>query len=113
MTSHKKTFHLQEGKTFSDVKGLAKNLKNMSEEAFNHHVNKTKNDFANWLRHSLKQEELAERIESKLDKIEVELEVLRHLVHDQNKKKTAPTTKKAVKKEAPKKKTTKKVAKKK
>ena len=101
MAKHDKTFYLHGGKKFSNLKGLAKELKDMTHDAFNHHVNEAKNDFANWAHNSLKDEKLAKKIDKKLIQLEMELEVLRHLVHD-----AAKPNKKSAKKPAPKKKAT-------
>jgi len=83
---HKKTFYLHDGKTFSNLKGLAKVLKDMPEHVYKHHVNKNRNDFANWVKHSLKKEDLAKKINGELNKIELELHVLRHLLFEEGKK---------------------------
>ncbi|MFW6285534.1 MAG: DUF5752 family protein [Nanoarchaeota archaeon] len=107
--THSKTFHLKNGKKITDLKGLAKELKNISHDVFDHHVNHYKNDFSNWIKHSLKDEDLAVKIHKRLNKIEIELEVLRHLVHDTPKKKTINTKKiKPINKKVEKAKTSKK-----
>ncbi|MDA3856605.1 MAG: hypothetical protein PF569_10205 [Candidatus Woesearchaeota archaeon] len=93
-----KTFYLENGKTFNNLKGFAKNLKDMTHETLKHHVNEAKNDFANWVKYSMKEDDLSIKIGKKIDKIELELEVLRHLVHDEAKKKAAPVKKAVVKK---------------
>ena len=91
--AHSKTFNLHGGKTFSNLRQFAKHLQKMDGKSFKHHVTDTKNDFANWTRHALKKDDLADKLEKRMDKVEMELEVLRHLVfEDQKKKKT--TTKK-------------------
>lgn len=89
---HSRTFHLYGGKQINNLKGLAEELRHMEDSAFFHHVNDLRNDFANWMKHSLKEEELSEKVKNSMSKIEIELEVLRHLVkevkteHDQVKK---------------------------
>ena len=98
MANHEKTFHLHGGKKFNSLKGLAKELKGMAHDTFVHHVNETKNDFANWVEHSLKNKDLAFKIEKRIDKIEIELDILRHLVHDDDKPKKAAVKKVAAKK---------------
>lgn len=100
MVRHEKTFYLHGGKKFSSLKGLAKELRDMSHDVFSHHVSNVKNDFSKWVKHSLKDDKLAEKIEKKLHKVEMELEVLRHMVHEsaETAKKTVKTTvKKATK----------------
>ena len=85
MGEHKKEFYLATGEVVSSLKGFAKALKNMAEDTYNSHVNSDKNDFANWTRHSLGKQELAKRIDGQISKIELELEILRHLVHEEKK----------------------------
>ena len=89
--AHKKTFNLHLGGKFSSLEKFAKELQHMKDEVFNHHVNDEKHDFKEWVKHSLKEDKLAENIEEKLDKMEVELEVLRYLVHESKKAKKKDT----------------------
>ena len=93
--AHSKTFYLNSGKKFSNLKSFVKELASMPKEIYDHHVNQHKNDFATWIKHSLKEEELAVKIDKEIDRIQIELEVLRHLVHTPSKK---STKKKATKK---------------
>ena len=65
----------------------------MTQDVFKHHVNKDKHDFKEWMKHSLKEEDLAKKVEKKINKLELELEVLRHLVHEQKPKKKTDTKK--------------------
>lgn len=99
MAQHSKTFALHGGKSFSDLKQFAKELQKMDTKSFKHHVNDTKNDFANWVKHSLGHEKLAEKLQKRVDKVETELEVLRHMVFEEQKKKasTKKTTTKSKK----------------
>ena len=104
MVNHSKTFYLNNGKTFSSLKGLAKELAKMSEDVYNHHVSPHKNDFANWVRDALREKELAEKVDRHLLRIELELETLRHIVHGSTgakPKKAAPKKKKAPAKKKP------------
>ncbi|MCH8519396.1 MAG: DUF5752 family protein [Nanoarchaeota archaeon] len=111
--AHSKTFYMQDGKVFSSLEKFAKELQTMADDVFKHHVNDEKHDFREWIKHSLKEEQLANKIDAKIDKLELELEVLRHLVHEQKaqkkvvKKETkkVETPKKEVKKVTPEKKT--------
>lgn len=84
---HSKTFYLTSGKTFSNLKSFSKHLKEMSLDVYDSHVSEYKNDFSNWIRHSLKKEELSKLVDGQISKVEMELEVLRHLVHDLKKEK--------------------------
>lgn len=84
---NKKIFYLRSGKTFSSLKSFAKELKKMSNEVYSNHVTPLKNDFSNWIEHSLEEKELSKKISGHITKIETELEVLRHLVERTEKKK--------------------------
>lgn len=77
-----KIFYLKGDKKFSSIKTFAKELLTMPKEVYEHHVNNHKNDFATWVKQSLKDEKLGKQIEGEIDKIEMELAVLRHLVHE-------------------------------
>jgi hypothetical protein len=81
MAQQDKTFYLYGGKQFSNIEEFAKELVDMSDEAYHHHVTFDKNDFANWLRFSLNHNELADSIDGFVPRFHVELHVLRHLVH--------------------------------
>ena len=63
-----KHFHLKSGKRIKGLIELADALKTMNDSTFAHHVNRKKNDFANWVRDVIKNEKLAYkmvRIENK------------------------------------------------
>ncbi|USN44361.1 MAG: hypothetical protein H6500_00750 [Candidatus Woesearchaeota archaeon] len=93
-----KIFNLQGGKSVKDLKGLAKELARMPLDVYEHHVKPTKNDFANWIRHSLSHDELAASIDGQITRIEMELQILRHLVHEKDRPKKASVKKKVAKK---------------
>ena len=48
-----------DGTVFRDMKELAGGLATMSDDAFTHHVTSEKNDFYNWVRDVIRDEELA------------------------------------------------------
>ncbi|MBM3200132.1 hypothetical protein FJZ53_04275 [Candidatus Woesearchaeota archaeon] len=52
-------FYLSDGRALKSLRELAEALEDMSEETFRHHVNSEKNDFANWIRDVITDEELA------------------------------------------------------
>lgn len=81
-----KTFYSSDGNTFSTLKAFTRNLQTMDEDTFTSHVNEEKNDFANWMQFALKEEKLAKKVEELKSKDKIELEVLRHLVHNVKKK---------------------------
>ncbi len=94
-TKHKKTFYLKNGKTFSNLRSFAKELAKMPKDVYEHHVNKNKNDFHNWVKHSIKHEDLANKIKGEIDKIELEIHVLRELLFPTKKKNTKTGKKKS------------------
>ena len=55
-------FHLSDGRKLKDLEDMYNAMKNMTPETFKHHVSSTKNDFANWIAHSLKKQELANKL---------------------------------------------------
>lgn len=57
-----KVFWLHGKKTLKSLKELSIAFKGMKKEVFEHHVNKEKNDFANWIRDVQQDKELAERL---------------------------------------------------
>ncbi len=52
-------FWCNDGRTFRDLKELAEGLNAMSQETFYHHVTQVRNDFSNWVRDVIHDEELA------------------------------------------------------
>jgi len=58
-TPSDKVFWLHGGKTIKNILELAKELKQMNSETFAHYVTNEKNDFANWIQHCIKDEQLA------------------------------------------------------
>ena len=52
-------FWCNNGSTFSDLEELAAGLRAMSDETYAYHCNPDKQDFANWVRDIVKDEELA------------------------------------------------------
>jgi len=67
-------FHLRNGKSLKSLEELYSEIKTMSHEEFAHHVNHTKNDFANWTLHILEKPMLAtqlSRVTSKHETLEL------------------------------------------
>src|SRR4030043_63878 len=58
----------KEGITVSNLRELREFLSMASDEVFHHHVDGQKNDFENWIRHSLKNQELADLLRNKKTK---------------------------------------------
>jgi mannitol/fructose-specific phosphotransferase system IIA component (Ntr-type) len=59
----KKYFWLSNGIVIKSLYELLDALKAMEQELFEEHVNKEKNDFSNWVMHTLKNKNLAEKLE--------------------------------------------------
>jgi len=87
--SQEKQFWCHDGRYLKNLQELEANLEQITEEAFRHHVNETKNDFSNWVRDVIGDDKLsrdlqksatrtqaaksvAERIISLKKKIEIE-----------------------------------------
>ena len=69
-------FYLKKGRTVHNLEELAVAFKTMDSEEFNHHVSKEKNDFASWIRHSLNNADLADKISNlkTINSVRLELE---------------------------------------
>ena len=74
-------FVLKTGSHLKNLKELAASLENMNDQVFYHHVNQSNNDFSNWTKHILQEEELSEEMASMSSPAEMEKTVLRHLVN--------------------------------
>lgn len=62
--SPEQCFWVNNGPIIKNLSEMANALACMKDEIFSHHVNKEKNDFGNWVRDVLKDEELANNITS-------------------------------------------------
>ena len=60
----KDPFFFHTGQKAQSLQEFIDVLKNIDENAFNFHVNETKNDFAAWIRHSIGSQTLANKISS-------------------------------------------------
>jgi hypothetical protein len=60
-------FHMNAEIEIQNLKELNDVLQQVHEKSFRSHVSEKKNDFASWVRHSVKDEELALRLEKTLD----------------------------------------------
>ena len=52
-------FWCHDGSVFADLEELAEGLAAMSDDTYAYHCNLEKQDFSNWVRHVIKDEELA------------------------------------------------------
>ncbi len=55
-------FRCYDGSAFRDMKELAESLAAMSDDVFAHHVNSENNDFCNWVRDVIEDDELASEL---------------------------------------------------
>jgi len=51
----------------------------MSDDVFYHHANQERNDFSNWARDVLQEQDLAEDLTGKANQLESQLTVLKHI----------------------------------
>lgn len=58
-----KQFHFRDGTSIGSLDQLKEKLEGISYQEFYHHVNDEKNDFANWVRYVLRDEDLADDLE--------------------------------------------------
>jgi hypothetical protein len=70
-------FRMKTGEEIKNLYELLKTLKNTSQENFSHHVNDEKNDFAQWIRHSVGDSELADKLMTVKD-----LETTKNIIED-------------------------------
>ncbi len=60
--SDEQAFWVRDGQVLKNLSDLPEALKNMDKDTFRHHVNKEKNDFANWIYHAVGDRDLAEEV---------------------------------------------------
>lgn len=77
-----KVFHSKCGNKFSNLIELASAIKDMNNEHFEHHVNESKNDFANWIKDCLGEKKLATELSKNKTKQDNELTLLRHIASE-------------------------------
>lgn len=63
-----KAFWVNNGTIIKNIKELPKAIEEMSDEVFNYHVNKEKNDFIKWIDEVIQDEELARSLKKVKDK---------------------------------------------
>jgi len=78
-------FYVSDGSTIKSVKELAHRLEAMSEDAFLHHVDSTKNDFSNWVSDVFHDKVLAKELSSVKKRVDAHVCVLKHLVKELSK----------------------------
>lgn len=55
-------FYASDGKVVKNLKDLVKAIDQMTDDVFNYHANKEKNDFSNWIRDVMQYHDLAHNI---------------------------------------------------
>ena len=61
-----KIFWSHDGQIFRNLKELAQGLNNMNDETYMYHVNGNRNDFTNWIRDVVGDQEMANDLEKTL-----------------------------------------------
>jgi len=79
MEDHQR-FHFRDGNSAGSLDELRDYLEHISYQEFYHHVNTEKNDFANWILHVIKNEELANDLE-KITSIVETVEIINDFLH--------------------------------
>ncbi len=74
-------FILVTGVPLKSLKELTNVLENMNQWVFDHHVNNSRNDFADWIKNVLKEDDLSKDIHRSKDIKEMEYVILKHLVN--------------------------------
>jgi len=74
-----KYFVLCDGRKVKSGKELADILQLVSDDIFKYHVTDTKNDFANWINDVFGEPDLAKKIRTMRNKMEVSIELYRHM----------------------------------
>lgn len=78
-------FNFWNGKKADDLEGFVSCLGEISYEEFSSYVNGSKNDFANWIEHSLHNQDLAERIRPLIEMDLIRATVSNFISSQQNK----------------------------
>ncbi len=73
-------FFVNDGTVLKNVLDLSKQIDNMADEIFEHHVNETRNDFSNWIKNVFKEEKLAEELLKTTDKDKTQIIILKHII---------------------------------
>ena len=73
-------FFVQDGKVIKNVLELSRQLDNMADDIFRHHVNDMKNDFASWIKNVFKQEKLAKEVLKTTDKDKTQIIILKYII---------------------------------
>ena len=84
--SSDKYFVLCDGRKLKSAKELADTLQLINDDMFKYHVTDTKNDFANWINDVFGESELAKKIKTIRNRLEMSVELYRNMFDKVNKK---------------------------
>lgn len=73
-------FHFRDGTSIASLDALKEKIETISYNDFYHHVNQSRNDFANWIRYVLKDENLADQLDKTTSIVET-VEVINDYLH--------------------------------
>ena len=73
-------FHFHDGSTIATLEQLKEKLEHISYQEFYRHVNAQKNDFASWIKHVLREEQLADELQRVTSIVET-VEILNDHLH--------------------------------
>ena len=73
-------FVLQDGRKLGSIYELIDELETMHADLFKHHVNETKNDFANWIEHTFNEKSLAEELRELENNLDMQRAILKEMV---------------------------------
>jgi hypothetical protein len=74
-----KSFMLNDGQAIKNLSELKEAIEQMSEETFRYYVSKGKNDFANWVRDVVRDEQLAAALPRTTSKAESVIEIAKEI----------------------------------
>ena len=74
-------FIAADGRRLGNVVDLANALDDMNDDVFNHHVTEDKNDFSNWVKNTLNEDELADDIAKKKNRMETQLAIMKQIMN--------------------------------
>ena len=74
-----KYFVLCDGRQIKNYRELADILQTINDDMFSYHVNDTRNDFSNWINDVFREEDLAKKIHSIRNRMEMSLELYKHM----------------------------------
>ncbi|NQV08446.1 hypothetical protein HQ529_01185 [Candidatus Woesearchaeota archaeon] len=80
-----KHFVANDGTVIKNIYSLVDSLKKINNNTFEHHVNNDRNDFANWIRHVLKDKELADNIQRLKNKTKIIRKIERRIKYVEDK----------------------------